>query len=253
MTKFKYILSIISILIFFSYSTDIAQDSEFKISENEKTPSGIVLKPHSEFLGLGLRYPVSEVVPFWKRMPFLDTPGDYYLYPEGADSTTLSETELSEVANTLNYLIKNDYFDSFVLDNLTGFYYEMMEGKVKRKEYYVKYSRGDTIHVISGLLGKFFSFYRAIPTIEKPSITKLISEISRLSTIDKAPNKNHFVEKENKHVCFIEYTDRDHKVRFRNYQIVENWNNTDVERDNPYGEYYNLIEITKFLDEDAIP
>ncbi len=236
-----------------AYLTSVAQqNSDFKILK-DKEQIGAILNFHSRYLGMGVRYALPEAVPPWLRMPEIQTPGDYFRHPAGADELKLTNTDIKEVEGSLDATVSPRYYDSYILDNLTGYEYELLEGKVSRREYYVKYSRGDTIFVISGLLGKFLSFYRAIPGEFRLSIDQLKEDAAQLSTSLKLDDNDSFVEKENDYIYFIEHIDRKGKLRVRNYQVVESWQEADKDRDDSIGKYYNLIEITKFLDEEALP
>ena len=81
---------------------------------------------------------------------------------------------------------------------------------------------------------------------------KLIHSL-KLWPADNVSSLDSFVEKENDYIYFIEHIDRKGKLRVRNYQVVESWQEADKDRDDSIGKYYNLIEITKFLDEEAMP
>ncbi|UCC79153.1 MAG: hypothetical protein JSW64_12885 [Candidatus Zixiibacteriota bacterium] len=248
------ILLIIALAAFAFFGIVYTQESDFTIQEQGKTRTGAHIDTHLEFLGLGLRYPGPvSVVPYWLRMPEIETPGDYFQYPEGANLIPLADKDISEIRNSLKDLIEDKFYDSLVFGNLKGYQYDMKQGKIHRREYYVKYSRGDTIYVISGLIGKFLSFYRSLPGKDVISIDQLKKEVEKLSPSIKLKNEIPIIKKANEHIYFNEYLDRDQKIRIRNYQIVESWQETDKDRDDSIGKYYNLIEITKFLDEEAMP
>jgi hypothetical protein len=229
-----------------------AQISDFDILQ-DKRQIGAILDCHSEFIGTGCFYPAPEPVPFWLRVPNIKTAGDYYRHPAGADEVALTEYDIEEASTALNTLIREQFFNAYVLRNLKGYKYELLGGEVKRREYYVKYSCEDTIYVISGLLGKFLSFYRVVPGQFSFSVDQLKKEVAQLSHAVEFKNDDSFIEKKNQYIYFVEYIDRDKMLRVRNYQIVEPWQETDKDRNDSLGKYFNLIEITKFLDEEAMP
>jgi hypothetical protein len=238
-------------IVIFGVSFAISQENEkhFEILSDERSIFEIG-NFHLDFLGFVLKTPspISAL-----RMLELKAPGDYFRHPRGADSVQLTTADIKEIESTIKNTIAEQYYDSYILDNMAGYEYNLLNGKISRREYYVKYSRGDTVYVISGLLGKFLSFYRAVPGESRLSIDQLKVEAAKLSPGINFKEDDIFIEKENEYIYFTERVDREQKLRVRNYQVVEYWQETDKERDNPLGKYYNLIEITKFLDEEAMP
>ena len=247
MNKLKLALMIVGCGLILTGSEKVT--SNFQLLDDERSIFEIS-NFHFDFIGFVLNKPIPL---FPLRWPDLKGPGDYFRHPAGADELKLTNTDIKEVEGSLDATVSPRYYDSYILDNLTGYEYELLEGKVSRREYYVKYSRGDTIFVISGLLGKFLSFYRAIPGEFRLSIDQLKEDAAQLSTSLKLDDNDSFVEKENDYIYFIEHIDRKGKLRVRNYQVVESWQEADKDRDDSIGKYYNLIEITKFLDEEAMP
>ena len=165
----------------------------------------------------------------------------------------LADKDVKEVENVLNAIISPRYYDSYILKNLTGYKYELLDGKVSRREYYVKYGLGDTAYVLSGILGEFLSFYRAVPGDFRLTIDQIKTEAKKLSPVVKFGSDRKFVQKQNDYIYFTEYLDREQKIRVRNYQIVKYAQDEAEAKEYPKGKYYNLIEITKFLDEEAMP
>ena len=78
-------------------------------------------------------------------------------------------------------------------------------------------------------------------------------EAKKLSPLVKFDNKSRFIEKQNDVIYFAEYLNREQKFRVRNYQIVKYTKDEAEAKEYPKGKYYNLIEITKFLDKEAMP
>jgi hypothetical protein len=208
---------------------------------------------HTGFLGLGVTYPLVEPVPNPLRAPKLNAPGDYFRHPAGADEMRLTDTDKREIERALNTIVSPRYYDLYILDNLTGYEYQLLEGKVSRREYYVKYGGGDTVYVISGLLGEFLSFYRAIPGEFRLSIDQLKAAAKELSPAAEFDDNDRFVEMENDQIYFVEYVDKDKMLRVRNYQVVKYAQDEAEAKEFPKGRYYNLIEITRFLDKEAMP
>jgi len=248
---FGKIIVVVFILIAFLEGIIKAEDNAFSIDSlnNEIAYTGY----HHKYLGLSLYIPVPDGnIDIWRRSRFSKTPGDYFRYPRGADTTTLSESEFAEVNNMLMQNIKNSYYDSTILANIKGYKYEQDHGKVKRREYYISYSRADTIYAISGWLGKFFSFYQVIPGYFGLTIDEFQNKALKLSSNYIQADKNNFISEKDKVIYFTEYIDRDSMMRIRNYQMAK----VGVSEDRAHHEgkrYYNVIEITKFLDKEVMP
>jgi len=247
----------IQIILFFLVAAIAIANSQEKTEQfrllNDENSLINMKNAHIGFLGMGLTYPQVEPVPFTLRSPNSKAPGDYFRHPAGADEMKLTDTDIKEVESLLTAAVSPRYYDSYVLDNLTGYEYELLEGKVSRREYYVKYARGDTVYVISGLLGEFLSFYRSIPGEFRLAIDQIKAEAGKLSPAVEFQKKDSFTEMEDDHIYFVEYMDRDRMLRVRNYQVIEYWMDEDKVKESPEGKYYNLIEITRFLDEEAMP
>jgi hypothetical protein len=252
MKRLTVIISLVMTIMGFGAIKSQDQFEHFNLLSNESLLSEIK-NVHVDFLGYKLLYPVVESVPDFIRGPELVAPGDYFRYPAGADEMQLTDTDKKEITDALNVVVNPRYYDLYILDNLTGYEYQLLGGKVSRREYYVKYGGGDTIYVISGLLGEFLSFYRAIPREFRLSIDQLKAEAKELSPIVELEDNDKFVEKENNYIYFVEYVDKDRMLRVRNYQIVKYTKDEAEAKEFPKGRYYNLIEITKFLDEEAMP
>ncbi|OGC95988.1 MAG: hypothetical protein A2W25_09600 [candidate division Zixibacteria bacterium RBG_16_53_22] len=217
------------------------------------TREGSITNENASFLGLGPKLPEPDGgIQFWIRDRSSTHPGDYYLYPNGADTTALTADESLEISSVLSSFIDSSYFDSLVLSNLTAFSYTMEEGKVKRREYHVRYSAGDTIFVISGWLGKFMSFYYAVPGETRISLYDLQQQVGRISPAYANTDTLRIRRVTDKWKYFIEYKDGKRLMRIRFYII----------REIPYETWiaggtkakpYSLIEITKFIDKEAMP
>jgi hypothetical protein len=233
--------------VIFANSEDV--ESNFKLLDDQRSLFEIS-NFHLNFIGFVINIP-APIFPL--RMHDLKAPGDYFRHPRGAESIELTKADINEVENSLMNTIGFQYYDSYILDNLTGYEYSLLGGKILRREYYVKYARGDTIYVISGLLGEFLSFYRAISDETRLSVEQVKNEASGLSPAVRFEKNDSFVAKENEYIYFLEHLDRESKLRVRNYQVVEYWQQSDKNRDDSIGKYYNLIEITRFLDEEAMP
>jgi len=206
---------------------------------------------HSHYLKLFLNIPEVQPIPYWIRSLYDKTPGDYFRPPEGASRTSLSEGEVTEIESTLTKAFTNSLYDHFIIDSLEGFEYFFSDGKIHRREYHIYYAQGDTIYVISGWLGKFLSFYRAVPGDFRYSIDELQNEVRKISPSYKIADSGSFKRIDEKQNYFLEYVDRENMTRVRNYLIY----GTFIFPGKTEGENkrYNLIEVTRFIDKEVIP
>jgi hypothetical protein len=225
----------------------IAAESPFEIVKRAMEAGGLhrrYVLPHAYPMTYGK---VMESVR--QKSPY--TPGDYSLWPIGADTITLNEQQRSEISEQLNENIRLSFYDDFVLQHLHGYEYTIGSDSIQRREYYVSYARGDTIYVISGWLGKFLSFYRAIPGDFRYDTSQLQNEVGKLSPSYRETKDDSFKRIDEEKDYFLEYLDRDNMMRVRNYLVDA----TFIFDDSRQGtmKKYNLIEITKFIDPEAMP
>ena len=79
------------------------------------------------------------------------------------------------------------------------------------------------------------------------------TEAEKLSPVVQFGDDKKFIQKQNEYIYFTEYLDRDQMIRVRNYQVIKYAKDEAEAKEYPKGKYYNLIEITKFLDKEAMP
>jgi hypothetical protein len=214
-------------------------------------------------LGLPFNVAFIGVPPSYMRRANLKAPGDYFRSPEGINSNTLSQDEINIITNILKPLIKNIFYDQFVLDSLKGYQYHLYSDSIMREDFFIRYSQGDTIYVISGWVGKFLSFYRAVPGIIKYDHDALQKEIFKIAVesiyipqeiFNKAPMGDPLIfSKTGEKPYFIEYVDKEKMIRVRCYQISEEIPKPGQESSPFNSTPRTLIEITKFLDKDVMP
>lgn len=246
---FKTILYPIIILLMSEVfiTSILAQESEFKTVDEE-----IVLdNSHIDYLQLYLNMPEVQPIPYWIRSTYNKMPGDYFRIPEGADSTIISAEEVSEISNLLTASVVNHLYNDMILNSVRGYEYSLLGGKIHRREYHIYYAQGDTIYVISGWLGKFLSFYRAVPGEFRYDVDELNEQVRKLSPTYRMADKSSFKRIDDKGNYLLEYIDRENMMRVRNYLIY----GTLILPGSETGESrkYNLIEITKFIDKEVMP
>ena len=225
----------------------IAAESSFEIVKRAMESGGL----HMHYI-LSHAYPMPDgkmLSTVRQRSPY--TPGDYFLWPIGADTITLSEQERSEIREQLKDNIRPSFYDDLVLQHLNAYQYMIDRGSIQRREYYISYARGDTIYVISGWLGKFLSFYRAIPGNFRYDASQLQDEVGTLSVSYRKTKDDLFKRIDEEKEYFLEYVDRENMMRVRNYLVDA----TFIFDDSTQGRMtrYNLIEITKFIDPEVMP
>ena len=242
----KAIWIIIGQLLLFFLQPVYAGENEFRLVG----PVSLHSSSHERYLGI---YPISGPdgsMSYWIRDRDSRHPGDYFFRPELADSTSLTDTEFLEMENLLRQNVYASYYDDFVLENLTGCEYTFADSAVWRREYHVCYARGDTIYVISGWLGKFLSFYRAIRGDFRYDIDELQNQVKLLSPSYRNTKEKSFMRIDEEINYLLEYVDKPNRIRVRNYQIDAGFRygvSGDIEKK------YNLIEITKFIDPEVMP
>lgn len=213
-------------------------------------PATAVSSSQERYLKIFPTQLVDCAVPFWARVKNPKYPGEYFIFPDGADSVAISKEEFKEINNLLSQNVYNSYYDDFVLDNIFGYRYTFIDSAVWRHEYYVSYARADTIFVISGWFGRFISFYKAVPGDFRYDIDDLQSEIEKISPSYVKTKAEQFKWIDEDINYFLEHLDKRNMMRIRNYQIDARFS---------YGisddklTKYNLIEITKFIDPEAMP
>jgi hypothetical protein len=205
-----------------------------------------------EQLGIRINMQLADRVAFDLRQPIMNIPGDYFRYPYGADTMTISPEASEEITSTLHNSIKKAFYDSSILGALKGLRYRLYGQDSTREEYHIRYAQGDTIYVISGWLGKFLSFYRSVPGFIKFDLKELQDNVSRVAASDIKIPKEAYEKSSRDNPYFIEYVNHEAMYRIRCYHIGEMGSmggNTDPFFSKPY----TLIEITKFLDKEVMP
>lgn len=238
---------IISLTIILWHIDGFCGDSGFKLTGEPQD----IMSPLKE-MGIGLFTPRANVVPFDIRQAILKAPGDYFVSPHGAAEVSIPETTKEEIRASLLSTINSRYFDDYLLDSLRGYTFQLGGEDQPRGEYYIRYSRNDTIFVISGWLGKFISFYRAVPGHKKYSFDDLQKAIAQLIAIGIEIPHEAYEKSSRDNPYFIEYIDREKIVRVRCYHISEIVR-FDEQANNFITDPYTLIEITRFIDKETMP
>ena len=181
-------------------------------------------------------------------------PGDYYLMPSDAYPISLDSLDKSEIASILYSTIDSSLFDKEILRYIQGYYYELANGDVKRREYYLRYASGDTIFVISGWIGKFLSFYRVIPNPDsiKYTIDEFQDEAKVIAPLYVKADTSSFIHWDNGDIYYLENINRNNFLRIRNYFMYQGICYDDSAH-RFSRKIYNLVEVTRFIDENIIP
>jgi len=246
----KTLSVLIGILVFVVCQS--ATSSQFAI----ETPPLNVESPLFPILGLPTLYLSAHDVVWDHVRQGLDPkyPGDYYIAPSGAPRDILSATDIAGIRAALHSIIDSNLCDDYILSNISGYRYTLKSDNIERREFYVRYSKSDTIYVISGWLGKFLSFYRAIPGYFRLGIPELQKEIEKMSPQYISGNEEEFHKVLEKGAYFYEFVNKKSMTRVRNYHVREIYLPTgESNGDTTTEKIYHLIEITKFLDKEMIP
>ena len=235
------------LIVFATLAVSGINNSErFKIDEDPAAMQTPILQ-----LGVNRIPSMALEVSVDRRQPLkYGPPGDYFRSPFIPDTVEIAISEINEIRDLLAQNIKAELFDSLVLANIVGYQYQFKRYGEERREYFVRYAKADTVLVISGWFGKLFSFYVALPGWTTCDENHLQAKISALTNANielrKIPDKRQISDP-----YFIEYIDRANMVRVRNYHIRELIETLDVTQ--PEYRDRTLIEITRFLDKEAMP
>jgi len=242
--KFNWIV-IVQLLIC-TIKPALGEEAEFRIVEPLMAMSYSQLK----YLGILPSQRVDGRVPFWARVRHPKHPGQYFNWPDGANSMSVENSERAELESLLRQNVRDTYYNRYVLENVSGYEYTFDDSVVWRREYFVSYAKGDTIYVIAGWLGKFFCFCRAVPGDFRYDARDLQKEIVKISPSWGIAKENSFTHIDEEFNYLLEYIDKSSKMRVRNYQIDAVFRS---DKPSEKERKYNLIEITKFIDPEVIP
>jgi hypothetical protein len=239
----KYVATLALMALAISYP---ARPSLFEINNEPRN----ILTPLNE-LGISLTSSTIGKIPDVLRQPLCrGSAGDYYRSPMGAEIISLDAGEKEMIKKLLSENIKPQYYDSLVTSNITGYHYRFERQNEERREYFVRYAIADTVFVISGWLGKLFSFYIALPgwiDYDENQLQEIISDLTKNRIeLEKMPDKKQISDP-----YFIEYVDRANMLRIRNYHVRELIEMGNVSQFSSRDR--TLIEITRFLDKEATP
>ncbi len=226
-----------------------AAGSDFKILPNRF----LLTLMHTGYLSLSPSAVSDGKMPYFirKRSPIF--PGDYFIHPWLADSTSVSNLEKTEVDSLLNLFILPNFYDKTILDNLIDYDYLIAKGTINRHEFYVRYAGGDTVYTISGWYGRFISFYRVVPGSFRYNVSQFQEAVEKLSSTYRKTKDNAFKMRDDGENYMLEYIDKENMMRVRNYLISSsNIFGLSVTEEDEL-KTYNLIEITKFIDPEVIP
>jgi len=205
---------------------------------------------HYSYLGIYPTQVPDGKMYYWSRKRDSKNPGDYFMTPDRAESAVLTNSEFLEIKKLLSQNVYDYYFDDFAINNIKGYEYTFADSNIWRREYYLRYTSGDTIYVISGWLGKFFSFYRAVPGDFRYDENDLRREVKKITPTSIKTNNDSFKRIDEDMNYLLEYIDKPNKMRIRNYLFYARF---EYGVSGEKGKTYNLIEITKFIDKEVIP
>ena len=236
----KLALTILSII------SSISCAAEFALN-----PEPVNINSPIQQLGINMVPELIETPPSWIRQSLYKSyAGDYYRSPFPIPKSIIKEDEKISAWTFLNDGIKPANYDSSIFNNICAYEYKLLNEDAPRRDIFLRYSKADTIYVLSSWSGKFISFYRSVPRFSKYNLDELNKNIAQISRLDiKIPTEIY--EHCSRDIpYFIEYVDKVKMLRIRCYHISEQRMNGEVQySDGPY----TLIEITRFLDKEMVP
>ena len=216
----------------------------------------IIFPTYMNYLKLGT-IPMATSFHFIIRQGSIKYPGDYFYPPDAyipkefmakdlyAEPT---QSEINTVKEFLSIRLSSKFSDSLILSSLKCYNFAFRNGL--HREPYTMFSKGDTVYVISGWLGKFLSFYRAVPGGFRMTVPELMKQLGDITPLSRNIKEGAFMQQLDSLNYLLEYVDKDKMLRVRNYlmkTILPPEPTDSPER------LYNLIEITRFYDKEAIP
>jgi hypothetical protein len=233
-------------IIFLLLSVNYSSASDFVIN-----PEPINVNSPLDQLGINMIPPLIDNPPNWIRQKLHGSYlGDYYRSPGPIPESVIKEEEKVSAWNFLKEDINALNYDSAIFSNISAYEYKLFNEELPRRDIFLRFSKADTVYVISGWVGKFISFYRSIPKYYKYDLNELNENISELSKMDIKIPPEIYEQCSKNNPYFIEYVDHAEMLRVRCYHIYEERMNIDTLF--AYGPY-TLIEITRFLDKEMVP
>ncbi len=205
----------------------------------ETVPNGLIRQPNNFFAG---DY-------FWPPNAF------QMVYPDSsAFAKSLTFTERNQIEALIERYYAPRFSDTAIISSLQGYYYEFYSSSSyhfecgPRREFYTMLAEGDTIFVVSGIMGKFMSFYRAVPGDFRLSPEQFLSQVRGVSSIIDGLKiaGGDLTQKDDPDNYLLQYINKQALIRLRNYQLEAVLPPADPGSRTP--RIYNLIEITKILD-----
>jgi hypothetical protein len=259
MKRMIFLLTIMLILLYsFCLGKILIVDYYQYIKEFSKISNTISFPTYSGYLRLAA-LPLPTKFDNLIRQPAITYPGDYFYPPDMyIDSqyvnkglySALAQSEKKVIKLFINENIKIPFSDSLINTALMGYAIHYPNGD--HREAYAMFYEGDTVYVVSGWLGKFLSFYRVVPADFRLNVSEFIRQLDKITPLSTGLKGKEaaFMQKSDPQNYLLEYIDRGAMIRFRNYLLSE------VLPPGPSTgpkKLYNLIEVTKFYDKEAIP
>ena len=190
----------------------------------------------------------------------IETLGDYF-FPPSAKYAAVEKTTIEGLVRAYNNSFKSPIPESlfYAVDwyDLNGSY--LSDHKLpdtSRYEFFIRCTDGNAIYVLSGWLPNFIKLYKAIPRDYKLSLIGLKNEIDSL-IISPAANSFAFDSIfEGNHYL---YKGRSSNIIIKNYNISAHRPDRLVKghpiESTPamYSDWYNIIEITVYLNKEFMP
>jgi hypothetical protein len=191
---------------------------------------------------------------FWQtRCVDPKSPGDYFSEPS-ADSSYFDTIVATDLMNNYKNLINLEI--PMDLIKHTRWFSDTLHGS-DRTEYFLRYTDSHCVYVISGWWPKFIKYFKAIPRDLKLTQNELKTELKTILNNSKLIDSMKFRENSEENLYLLESTFSN--VSVRNYKFVAKWYEgrsraPDLGQPPPmFSDWYNIIEITIYLDKEFMP
>jgi hypothetical protein len=232
--------------------SDLCVAQNYRILDWEFRLSILHDDPVYSYLDLDIYSRSSSPWGFWRGMT-KEKPGDYFddIY---AQETTVDSSVFKAVWDTYRKYINDSILGEVIYSTK---WYTSSYDSAYRKEYFVRYTDNKYVYVISGWWPKFIKFYKATPKDITLSESDVRNDL-RVILKDKSLSDKFKFSMESEGDFYIlkaqneNYMIRNYKISASAYEGRQT--GADLGQPPPmFSNWYNIIEITIYLDKEYIP
>jgi hypothetical protein len=193
----------------------------------------------------------------WQRNAEHKTPGDYFCPPE-SQPRLIDESTRKNISQSYFNILVNPPDTTFIRelhwysDTLT---YKWLNITEIRSEFFLRFTDGKCVYVISGWWPNFIKIYKAFPGNSRISLDSLIMETNALLKSPLNIAKTKFSDISDGKYFLVESKSNDFMVRYYNIKayISDLYLAYSKKRPPMFSPWYSIIEITYYLNKDFIP